>query len=160
MLLVWLVLSSITVLLLLVLVSNNANLSQSPGVAARLKIFLTTHRAEIKQQALLPELESPKFNLSAEQLFEKLPAVIQSLGWEIKLTDSTNYLYEVVVSTPLFGFKDDIDISILDDGGGCYLYADSRSRVGRADFAANSHHLQQLLAQLQIIKDAASPINR
>lgn len=150
MLLLWLSVSAVIVIVFLVLMSNQANLNQAPGLKQRLKIFLTTHKAEISREPILPELQSPKFALSQSQLFEKLPAVIESLGWEIKLSDNTNYLFEAVVSTPLFGFKDDVDISILADEEGSYLYASSRSRKGRADFAANSHHLQKLLQQLQL----------
>lgn len=150
MLLLWLGVSSVVVLIFLVLMNNQANLNQAPGLKARLNIFLTTHQAEITPQPALPELRSPQFSLSSAQLFEKLPAVIEALGWEIALSDSTNYLLEAVVTTPLFRFKDDVDISILAEGKGCYLYANSRSRKGKADFAANSHHLQQLLQKLQL----------
>lgn len=150
MLMLWLVVSSITVLVFLVLMNNQANLSQAPGYQARLKIFLTSHQAEISLEPILPELRSPHFNLTQAQLFEKLPAIIQALGWEIELSDSTHYLLEAVVTTSLFSFKDDVDISILAEGDGSYLYANSRSRKGRADFAANSHHLQQLLQQLRL----------
>lgn len=149
MLLLWLTVSAVIVVVFLVLMSNQANLSQAPGLKQRLKIFLTTHKAEISREPILPELQSPKFALSQAQLFEKLLAVIETLGWKVNLSDSTHYLVEAVVATPLFGFKDDIDISILADGEGSYLYANSRSRKGRADFAANSHHLQKLLQQLQ-----------
>ena len=145
----WLIISSILIIVLLILMKNQANLSQAPGIKARLKIFLTTNQAEINRHPVLPELQSPQFNLSQAQLFEKLPAVIESLGWQIKLTDSTSYLLEAVVSTSVLGFKDDIDITILAEGKGSYLYANSRSRIGRADLAANSHHLQILLQQLQ-----------
>lgn len=150
MLILWLVVSSITVLVFLVLMNNQANLSQTPGYPARLKIFLTSHQAEISLEPILPELRSPHFDLSQAQLFEKLPEIIQALGWEVELSDNTNYLLEAVVTTSLFGFKDDVDISILAEGEGSYLYANSRSRKGRADFAANSHHLQQLLRQLRL----------
>ena len=149
MLFFWLGSSSVFVVTFLVLLNNQANLSQAPGYKLRLKTFLTTHQAEINRDPFLPELRSPQFQLTQAQLFEKLPAIIESLGWKIELTDSTNYLLEAVVATPLLGFKDDVDISILSDGAGSYLYANSRSRVGRADFAANSHHLQMLLQQIR-----------
>jgi len=54
-----------------------------------------------------------------------------------------------VVSTPIIGFKDDVEISVVADAQQSYLIATSRSRVGKADFAANSHHLQQLLMAIE-----------
>ena len=146
---IWLIISIPLVILFLVLMQNQANLSQSPGVLARLKIFLTTHQAEINRDPLLPELMSPHFNRTAAELFAQLPAVAEAQGWQISASDKTQYRLQLVVSSALFKFKDDLDIRVKAEGDGSYLLAQSRSRVGRADFAANSKHLQLLLKALE-----------
>jgi len=145
----WLIVSVIVVIVLLVLQNNQANLLQQPGIKARLKIFLTSHQADISRDPVLPELRSPVFQLTQQQVFEKLPAVIEALGWQQLQVDAETYSIKAVVSTPLIGFKDDVEIVVMADAQQSYINAVSRSRIGRADFAANSHHLQQLLMAIE-----------
>jgi len=147
--LIWLIVSVIVVVIFLLLQTNQANLLQAPGISARLKIFLTSHQADISRDPVLPELRSPVFKLTRQQLFEKLPAVVASLDWQSVQTDNKNFSLKAVVSTPIIGFKDDVEISVVADAQQSYLIATSRSRVGKADFAANSHHLQQLLMAIE-----------
>jgi len=145
----WLIISALIVIVFLVLQNNQANLMQQPGIKARLKIFLTSHQADISRDPVLPELYSPVFQLPQSQLFEKLPAVIDALGWQQLQVNANTFSLKAVVSTPLIGFKDDVEIFVMADGQQSYINAVSRSRIGRADFAANSHHLQQLLRAIE-----------
>ena len=141
----WLILSTPIVLILLVLLSNQANLTQTPGVMPRLKLFLRTNVAEINLQPVLPELKSPRFKLSAQELFNRVSTTVESLGWTIEYSDAQKQSLHAVVTTSLWKFKDDIKITAVADGDTSYLQATSGSRVGKGDLAANSHHLQQLL---------------
>ncbi|MDH5394282.1 MAG: DUF1499 domain-containing protein [Gammaproteobacteria bacterium] len=146
---IWLIISAVVVIVSLVLMQNQANLSQAPGVFPRLKRFLSTHQAELSRNPALPELLSPHINQPAADLFAKLPAIVEALGWQISQTDPEQYRLQAVVTTALFKFKDDVEITVKTEGDGSYLLARSRSRVGRADFAANSKHLQLLAKQLR-----------
>jgi len=145
----WIIISTLVIVLFLVLKSNQANLLQQPGIKARLKIFLTSHKADISRDPVLPELRSPVFELTQQQLFEKLPVIVEALGWQQLQVDAETFSLKAVVSTPVMSFKDDVEISVLADDQRSYLIASSRSRVGRADFAANSRHLQQLLKAIE-----------
>lgn len=153
MLTIWLISSSILVIIFLTLMFNKANLSEAPGIVARLKLFLTFNQAEIDRSADLPELESPSFQESPEQLFNRLIDIVNSLGWEVLQTDHKKNILQAVVTTPIWRFKDDMIISVISEDEGCYIYAHSRSRKGTGDLAANSHHLQKLLKKLKGVEN-------
>ncbi len=150
MMLFWLIISVPVVVLFLVLMSNQANLLQSPGMMPRLKIFLTTNIAEISPEPVLPELTAPVYPLSQQQLYDTVINVCESLQWTIANKDPAQFQINAVVTTSLWRFKDDIQLTILEqDTNNSSLHAISRSRVGSGDLAANSHHLQQLLSVLE-----------
>jgi len=146
----WLIISVPVVILLLVLMSNQANLLQSPGMMPRLKIFLTTNTAEISPEPVLPELTAPAYPLSQQQLYDTVINACESLQWTIVRKDPAQFRIDAVVTTALWKFKDDIQITIVErDTNSRSLHVISRSRVGSGDLAANSHHLQQLLSMLE-----------
>jgi len=146
----WLFISVPVVILFLVLMNNQANLLQSPGMMPRLKIFLTTNTAEISTEPALPELTAPIYPLSQQQLYDAVIKACESLQWTIVRKDPAQFQIDAVVMTSLWKFKDDIQLTILKlDTSSSSLHAVSRSRVGNGDLAANSHHLQQLLLALE-----------
>jgi len=145
---IWLAISTPIILIFLVLLMNQANLTQAPGIKHRLKLFLQTNTAEISSEPVLPELKAPVFDLSPDQLFEQILSAARAFGWEIKHSDATSHTLHLVVTTGLWKFKDDIRVTVVKQDNGSSLHAVSQSRLGRGDFAANSHHLQQLLNQL------------
>lgn len=145
---IWLILSLPVVIFFLVLLSNQANLSQAPGPVKRIKLFSTTNTAEISPDSYLPELRAPVLHISPDELFDLLTTGIQSFGWEIVASDKTSLTLQLVVTTSLWKFKDDIHITVIKQEHGSSLHAVSQSRLGRGDLAANSHHLQMLLGLL------------
>ena len=146
----WLLFSVPVVIIFLVLMINQANLLQSPGIMPRLKIFFTTNIAEISPEPVLPELTSPVYPLSQQQLYDTVINACESLQWTIAKKDPQQFRIDAVVTTSLWKFKDDIQLTILEsETNSSSLHAVSRSRVGRGDLAANSHHLQQLLSVLE-----------
>lgn len=147
--LLWLLISTPIIIVFLVLMMNQANLNQAPGFMPRLKLFLTSNHAEISSAPILPELTAPHFDLTVDQLFEHVLKTSLSLGWKLSRKDAENHTIEMMVETPLWKFKDDIQLTVFADAQGSSFRAESQSRVGRGDLAANSHHLQQLLAALR-----------
>jgi len=145
---IWLILSLPVVIFFLVLLGNQANLSQAPGPVKRIKLFSTTNTAEISPESYLPELKAPIVNLSPDELFDRLTTGIQTFGWEIVASDKANHTIHLVVTTSLWKFKDDIRVTVIKHDNGSSLYAISQSRLGSGDLAANSHHLQMLLGLL------------
>lgn len=145
----WLLILTPVLIIFITLQINQAHLLDAPGLSVRLKIFLKTNIAEVKVGATLPELEAPEFPASPAETFNIVVQSCQQLGWQLIETDPAQRTIQAVVSTPLMSFKDDITIKIEKSDNGSRLYAISRSRIGRGDLAANSHHLQQLLELLK-----------
>ncbi len=134
----------------LALYKNSANLFEEPGFGKRLQVFLTTNSAKTSAEHKFEELRTPEFELSADVLYQRALKAAAELGWEILSHDSENQNTNFVVYSPVFLFKDDVYIQVtyLDENRSS-LFLQSNSRVGRADFAANSGHIQALIKKLQ-----------
>lgn len=131
------------------LYKNGANLSQAPGAGERLQVFLTKNYAKTEDDHKFKELQTPQFNMNAEKLYKRVLKAAADLGWEILAHDSDNQNANFVVRSPVFLFEDDIYIQVEFIGPEqSSLHVESASRVGRADFAANSGHIQALIKSL------------
>jgi len=125
---------------------NGANLFQDPGLTKRLSTYLTTNVAETSESPVFPELRTPVFSVSAEKLYQRVLFVAAELGWSILASDGDNLKAGFVVRTPVFLFEDDVFVQAkpvsMNESS---LYIRSISRTGKADFAANSGHIQDLI---------------
>ena len=149
---------AVCLLLSLTLFRNQAHVFTRPGVVERLKVYLTQNSAQTAAQPLFPELRSGDFQASAQTLYNAVQSALLKLGWTFSLVDENHhgdeYRIHAVVTTALFKFKDDVMILIHHQRcqhGHLYSLLDisSKSRVGKADFAANAGHIQRLLQQVR-----------
>ena len=128
---------------------NGANLFQEPGIKDRLQVYLTSNTAKTSLDHKFYELRPPVFDVSSEQLFKKLIHAATELKWEVLSHDSDNQNANFVARSPMFLFEDDIYVQVLFvDVNKSSLFVDSTSRKGKADFAANSGHIQALFEKL------------
>jgi uncharacterized protein (DUF1499 family) len=128
------------------LLGNRVPLLDPPGVAARLRIYLTTHVAETSPRPRLPELAEPRYPVSPERLYDAVGAAIDALAWS-RTSDPSTGEHRAVVTTRLLRFRDDLTARVVADGeGGSRLAVRSVSRVGRGDLGANARHAVDLLA--------------
>ena len=125
---------------------NEANLFQPPGFSKRLTTFLTTNTAETSDTPPFEELRTPVFTVDAKKLYQRVLYVAAEVGWGILAHDSDKLNANFVVSSPVFLFEDDVYVQVkaVDDQHAS-LYIQSSSRSGRADLAANSGHIQELI---------------
>ena len=72
------------------------------------------------------------------------------LGWKILTFDSENQNAHFIVYSAVFLFEDDVYVQVqyLDQDSSA-LHIESHSRTGKADFAANSGHIQALIKALR-----------
>lgn len=128
------------------LLRNDANLFQAPGPYKRMSVYLSSHMAETSDNHIFPELRTPVFNASAEKLYQRVLFVAAESGWSILASDSDNLNANFVVRTPMLLFEDDVFVQVkfigLEESS---LYIQSSSRKGKADFAANAKHIQDLI---------------
>ncbi len=138
------------------LLANRPPLFSPPGPWARLKVYLGSNVACTAPDHPFPELREPRFAEPPGLLQGRVEVALAALGWPFRRLGEG--VLHVQVSTPLLGFVDDMEVRILPDGEGTRLYLCSRSRVGRADFAANQRHIRELLEMLRL--QAIPPVSR
>lgn len=129
--------------------ANRPPLTAPPGWAARLKIYLTTHRAETRVDNLCQELRPREYPVPPQQLYAAARATLDELGWSVLAEDETALHLHAVVATRLWKFKDDIELTVQPSGAGAQLMMSSQSRVGRGDLGANTRHILDFSAALQ-----------
>jgi len=128
------------------LLKNNAHLFQAPSVSQRLKVFLTTNIAETKDDHRFSELKTPVYTLPPAELYKKMLQSAIRLDWQVVENDADKLTASFIVQSVAFAFKDDLMVKVnLMNEAQSSLYVRSESRVGKADFAANSAHIQALL---------------
>ena len=129
---------------------NGANLFDEPGFNERLRVFLTTNTAQTEVDHKLKELRTPEFDMDTEALYQRVLRAAAELGWDIYSHDSDNQNANFVVYSAVFFFKDDVHVQVKYlDKNRSSLFIKSASHVGRADFAANSGHIQELIKKLK-----------
>jgi len=125
---------------------NGANLFQEPGFVKRLSTYLTTNVAETSDNHPFPELRTPVFSVDAEKLYQRALYVAAESGWNVLANDRDNQDANFVVRSPIFLFEDDMYIQVkFINMNESSLYVRSGSRTGKADFAANAGHIQDLI---------------
>jgi len=88
--------------------------------------------------------------MNSEQLYKRVLGAAANLGWEILTFDRENQNANFVAYSDVFLFEDDIYVQVqYIDQNLSSLHAESHSRTGRADFAANSGHIQDLINELK-----------
>ncbi len=128
------------------LIKNKARFFESPGLAERLSIYLTQHTAATSDNHAFPELRTPVFDVDTVRLLDAVIRVVSDLGWRIGQIDEDDLVVSVVITTPLFGFSDDLVVQVKPGKSeGSTLTIGSTSRKGKADFAANAGHIQALV---------------
>lgn len=96
-----------------------------------------------------PDTTSPVFNKTARGLYSSIAELIgRERRWVDVQADPELMRFKFVAKTPLLGFKDDVDIMIIDSESDVSLAIYSRSRVGYSDMGANRKRVTKLLSDL------------
>jgi hypothetical protein len=149
--LTWLLVLSLFIILF-TLVRNGANLLEPPGTVKRLAIFLTVNHASTMDDHPFEELRTPIFDMDADSLYQHVLNGANELGWGIIAHDSDKHNANFVVRSPILLFEDDVYVQVRyinDQQSSLYIQSNSRSASSHADFAANSGHIQELIAKLK-----------
>lgn len=134
------------------LLLNRLPWDQPPGAAARLVVYLGSNSAATDPASDFPELRPPRYDITPEALHAAAVQAVERLGWEVSAREEGELLLAAVIITPLLRFRDDVEIRAeRGPAGGSLLTAHSASRVGRADFGANTRHLLDLFAMVDTI---------
>jgi uncharacterized protein (DUF1499 family) len=128
-------------------IANGLPLSDPPGVTTRLSTYLNTNVAETKEDSPFPELRLRRYEAPPALLFDVTRRAVQSLRWDVTGTDDAKKEIQAVVTTKLWGFKDDVTIQIRPGAKPTesFLWIRSASRVGKGDLGANTRHVMDLV---------------
>ncbi|MEL6861705.1 MAG: DUF1499 domain-containing protein [Pseudomonadota bacterium] len=92
----------------------------------------------------------PVFEMSADDLFGKLSAIVEAeRSWSKLETDAGQRKLKFVATTGLLRFKDDVDVEIVPlESGQSTLAIYSRSRVGYSDLGTNRKRVNDLIGRV------------
>ncbi|RRJ83439.1 DUF1499 domain-containing protein [Aestuariirhabdus litorea] len=97
-----------------------------------------------QQRVGYPDLLPLTTDSDPEQAYIRLKAMVQAKGWELVADEPERGHLEAVVTSTLFGFKDDLVIRVQPQGEGARIDMRSASRIGRSDLGANAARLRAL----------------
>ncbi|UTW44225.1 DUF1499 domain-containing protein [bacterium SCSIO 12696] len=97
------------------------------------------------QSDAYPDIQPIVSQLTLPQAIERAADVAESLGWEVVNLDQSTGLVEAVVTTPMFGFKDDVVVRVTRNDGDTRIDLRSVSRVGRSDLGANAARIRRFI---------------
>lgn len=119
------------------------------GVLISSLLWPRTNDVKTGETPEYPELQPQHFMVPAYRAFDATLATVQEFGWEITREDREAGEIEVVATTRIFRFKDDVTITIKPGiGENCTVYVHSRSRVGKGDFGTNARRILRFQAEL------------
>ncbi|EAR20603.1 DUF1499 domain-containing protein [Nitrococcus mobilis] len=135
---------------LAVIAYNHPPLTSSPGLLTRLSTYLTRHVAQTEPMSAYPERRLHVYRRPAQAVLEAAVAAARANDWQIQSIDSKHHHLHAVAVTPLWRFKDDVEVWVkTTEDGGSALYLRSASRVGIADFGANTARLVHFRQQIE-----------
>lgn len=103
-----------------------------------------------------PDMVSPVFPVPPGDLFHAIATLVSSEPlWRLAAADPGQLRLAFVAQTPIFRFRDDVDVEVLPEAAGpageatsSRLAAYSRSRVGHSDLGANARRIRNLIKKL------------
>lgn len=138
-------------------VLNGVPLFGEPGFSSRMASYFTTNVAQTAVQHDFPELRIRTFDATNAEMFQYSLEVAEALSWEIESKELDNNL-KLVVSSALWGFKDDVEIRLEQLGSRqTKMHLTSRSRTGKADFGANLAHILDFYEVLESRMGSENP---
>ena len=133
-----------------VIAYNHPPITSSPGLLARVDTYLTSHVAQTEPMSAYPERRVHIYRRPAQAVLGAAVAAARANGWEIQAVDLDRRYLHAVASTRLWRFKDDVEVWVkTTEDGGSALYLRSASRVGKADFGANTARIVRLRQQIE-----------
>jgi uncharacterized protein (DUF1499 family) len=134
------------------IISNRLPLTEPPGFMPRLSTYLSTNVAETREDSPFAELRPRRYEAPPELLFDVVRRAAQSLRWEITSLDAEKREVQAVVTTKIWGFKDDVTMQVQPgQPSGAVLGVRSASRVGKGDLGANTRHILDLVEAVNAI---------
>ncbi|MEX2147452.1 MAG: DUF1499 domain-containing protein, partial [Candidatus Rokuibacteriota bacterium] len=95
-----------------------------------------------QQARAYADLAPLRFAAAPDRVFGAVVAAARESGWEVVAAVPAEGRLEATATTPWFGFKDDVVVRVVADGGGTKVDVRSASRVGRSDLGVNARRIR------------------
>lgn len=115
--------------------ADAAPLSYDPSFAAQ-------------QTAAYPDVRPLLVALPPAEVFPRMLAAAEAMGWEIVSSDPASGRIEATATVPWWGFKDDIVAVMSPHDSGTRVDVRSKSRVGKSDLGVNAERIQEFLGRV------------
>ena len=140
----------VVLIVIATLFKNHAPLFDPPGLKKRLAVYLTTNTAKTSDDHPFAELRTPVFDVGPDELYIAVKDAAIDLSWSILDSDDVEWRLDMAAKSHILLFVDDVKVEIkplgcIDGVTSTALQIHSHSRIGKADFAANADHVQQLV---------------
>lgn len=109
---------------------------------------MTPERNAQLQSEAYPDLVPKVYDASAEEIFERALAAVETMGWELVDANPAEGRIEATATTFWLRFKDDVVIRIKPQGNSTVVDARSLSRVGGGDVGTNAKRLRKFFELL------------
>ncbi|TWT80004.1 hypothetical protein CA13_14160 [Planctomycetes bacterium CA13] len=114
----------------------------------------STNYAKLDPAARDMNLRPMTFTDPLDVVIEKIEKWVQSQPhWEVveKTASESSAQLHLTRTTSLMRYTDDIHVDLTAQGGGTWMEAESKSRVGKGDLGQNPRNLKELLAALRLM---------
>src|SRR5207247_3038953 len=101
-----------------------------------------------QQQKAYPDLRPLILNAPPKEVFPKALEAAREMGWQIVDSNQDQGRIEATATTPWFGFKDDVVVSVMPEVHGRRMDLRSVSRVGKSDLGTNTRRIQEYLSKI------------
>jgi uncharacterized protein (DUF1499 family) len=95
-----------------------------------------------QQARAYPDLRPLRFSAPADRVFNAVVTAARQSGWQVAAAVAGEGRLEATVTTPWFGFRDDVVVRVVPDGNGTTVDVRSASRVGRSDLGVNARRIR------------------
>ena len=118
-----------------------------PG--ARNSLVYGGEEIAVQQLAAFPDIAPILSDLSPTEAFARSLEIAKTMGWEIVVKDSDALRYEATARTPIYGFVDDVVVTVTPVGESSRIDIRSVSRVGRGDRGVNAARIRAFTGAFQ-----------
>ena len=95
-----------------------------------------------------PDIQPQRIYKRHAEVFPAALDAAKSMGWEIREYDEKTGTIEAVATTRLFNSKDDVTITIAEEGDATIVNVRSKSHMGKGDLGTNARRIRAFQAEL------------
>src|SRR5262245_35555646 len=97
-----------------------------------------------------PDIQPQRFAspIDFNRVFDAAVETSRAMGWEIREINKDAGVIEAIATVRVFKFKDDVTITITNEGAAVVVNVRSKSRVGKNDLGWNARRIRAFQAEL------------